>query len=158
MDGGDWWIRSMLKKLMPTTYLLISLILIVCLHIIFPIAAIVPGMWKLFGLIPLLFGIVLNLAADQALKRSNTTVKPFQDSNALVENGVYRISRHPMYLGFLLILIGVSLLLGSISPYIIVFLFLVFIEIVFIRTEERMLQDSFPEAWAKYKSKVRRWI
>jgi protein-S-isoprenylcysteine O-methyltransferase Ste14 len=73
-------------------------------------------------------------------------------------DGAYGISRHPMYLGFVLILIGVSLLVGSISPYIIVLLFAVLVEVVFIRGEEEMLEARFQEAWVQYRSKVRKWI
>ncbi len=148
----------MSRKIMPTTCLLIALILILLLHFVYPIASILTGPWNLVGLIPLLLGIILNLLADQALKQHNTTVKPFQESNALIVDGVYGITRHPMYLGFVLILIGVSLLLGSISPYIVVLLFAVFVEFVFIRQEEEMLEDSFQVEWVQYKSKVRKWI
>ena len=148
----------MSKKIMPTTYLLIALVLILILHFSFPVSHVLIGLWKLIGLVPLLLGIILNLLADQALKQHNTTVKPFQESNALIVDGVYGITRHPMYLGFVLILIGISLLLGSISPYIIVIFFAVFVEFVFIRQEEEMLEDSFQEAWVQYKSKVRKWI
>jgi protein-S-isoprenylcysteine O-methyltransferase Ste14 len=148
----------MFRRIMPTTYLLIALILILILHFSFPVLHVFTGLWKLLGLAPLLLGIILNLRADQAIKQHNTTVKPFQKSNALIVDGVYGITRHPMYLGFVLILIGVSLLLGSISPYIIIILFAVFVEFVFIRQEEGMLEDSFQEAWVQYKSKVRKWI
>lgn len=148
----------MLKKLMPTTYLLCALVLLILLHFIYPIENILLGLWKLTGLAPLLLGILLNLAADQALKRYDTTVKPFQESQALIVEGVYGISRHPMYLGFILILIGVSLLLGSVSPFSIVFLFALWIEFAFIRTEEKMLEDKFQDRWVQYKSRVRKWI
>ncbi len=45
-----------------------------------------------------------------------TTVKPFEESQALVTGGVFRISRNPMYLGMTLILLGVTLILGSVTP------------------------------------------
>jgi protein-S-isoprenylcysteine O-methyltransferase Ste14 len=148
----------MFRSVMPTTYLLVALILILLLHFILPLASILTGIWKLIGLVPLLVGIVLNILADQALKRHNTTVKPFKESNELIVDDVYGISRHPMYLGFVLILIGVSLLLGSLSPYVILLCFVVFMEFAFIRKEERMMEDTFKEAWGHYKSKVRKWI
>ena len=146
----------MLKKLRPTTCLLCALVLLILLHFIFPIGNILPGLWKLTGLAPLLAGILLNLAADQALMRYDTTVKPFQESQALIVEGVYGISRHPMSLGFTLILIGVSLLLGSIWPFSIVFLFAAWIEFVFIRTEEKMLEDKCKDRSVQYKSRVRK--
>ena len=148
----------MLKKIMPTTYLLLAILLILLLHYIFPVTTFIDLPWSLMGLLPLILGVVLNLIADRDLKRSQTTVKPFQQSSTLITDGAYRISRHPMYLGFILILFGVSLLLGSTSPYIFMIVFAVLMELLFIREEERMLEEQFQEKWSQYKSKVRKWI
>ena len=148
----------MLKKVLPPTYLLVAIILIVLLHFIFPITNIIEIPWNLIGLLPLILGVALNLIADRAFKRNQTTVKPFQESSTLITDGVYRLSRHPMYLGFVLILVGISLLLGSISPYIVVIAFTILMDFVFIRVEEMMLEDKFQDEWKQYKSKVRRWI
>jgi protein-S-isoprenylcysteine O-methyltransferase Ste14 len=63
-----------------------------------------------------------------------------------------------MYLGFVLILLGVAVLLGSISPYPVILVFAILLDIGFIRTEESMLEAQFPVAWKEYKSQVRRWI
>ena len=148
----------MFKKVLPPTYLLVAIILILLLHFIFPIANIIKIPWNLIGLLPIVLGVAMNLIADNAYKRYQTTVKPFQESHALIADGVYRLSRHPMYLGFVLVLIGVSLLLGSFSPYIVVIVFAILMDIVFIRVEESMLEGKFQQEWKDYKSKVRRWI
>ncbi|HEY46851.1 MAG: hypothetical protein AMJ88_06845 [Anaerolineae bacterium SM23_ 63] len=148
----------MLKRVLPPTFLYVAIIFIVLLHFIFPIAQILEIPWNLVGLVPLILGIALNLMADNAFKRYQTTVKPFQESSALITDGAYRLSRHPMYLGFVLILIGLSLLLGSISPYIVVIVFAILMDVVFIRVEESMLEAKFQDEWKEYKSKVRRWI
>ena len=66
--------------------------------------------------------------------------------------------RHPMYLGFVLILGGIAILLGSVTPYGIVVGFAVFIDLNFIRIEERMLEAEFGDKWMSYKAKVRRWV
>jgi protein-S-isoprenylcysteine O-methyltransferase Ste14 len=100
----------------------------------------------------------LNLLADRALKHSRTTVKPFEESTALITGGVFRISRNPMYLGFALILFGIALLMGSLAPHIVIVAFSVLIDVVFIKVEERMLGERFGEAWLRYKATVRRWI
>ena len=148
----------MMKKFMPTTYLLVAIILCVAFHYIFPIRFLIPSKWNLTGLIPLLFGIWINLAADKSLKFAETTVKPYEESYALVQDGVFRFSRNPMYLGFVSILVGTSLLLKSLSPYFVVFIFAVLIDQVFIKSEERMLKETFGEVWSKYQSHVRKWI
>ncbi len=138
----------MIKKLMPTTYLLIAIILCILIHYIFPICFIIPSKWNLTGLIPLIFGIWINLAAD----------KSFEESNVLVQDGVFHFSRNPMYLGFVSILVGISLLLKSLSPYFVVIIFTLLVDQVFIKVEERMLKETFGEVWSKYQSQVRRWI
>ena len=148
----------MLKKVMPTSYLLLAIILILLIHFIFPVTTFIYLPWSLMGLLPLILGVVLNLIADRDLKRGQTTVKPFQQSSTLITDSAYRISRHPMYLGFLLILFGVSLMLGSASPYLVMIVFAVLMELLFIREEEKMLEEQFQEKWIQYKSKVRKWF
>jgi protein-S-isoprenylcysteine O-methyltransferase Ste14 len=105
-----------------------------------------------------MIGVALNLIADRDFKRNQTTVKPYEESRTLLTDGVYQYSRHPMYLGFVLILLGITFLLGSISPYIVVIAFTFLMEIVFIKVEEKMLNETFQEEWRQYTSKVRRWI
>jgi len=148
----------MIKKLMPTTYLLIAIILCILIHYIIPIRFIIPSKWNLTGLIPLVFGIWINLAADKSFKVAETTVKTFEESNVLVHDGVFHFSRNPMYLGFVSILVGISLLLKSLSPYFVVIVFTLLVDQVFIKVEERMLKETFGEVWSKYQSQVRRWI
>ena len=63
-----------------------------------------------------------------------------------------------MYLGFLLILLGVAILLGSLAPVVVVFFFPVLTEKLFIRREEAQLEDTFGEAWLRYRRRVRRWL
>ena len=145
-------------KIMPTTYLLVAIILCVAFHFVFPIRFLIPSKWNLIGLIPLLVGIWINLAADKSLNFAETTVKPSEESNALVQDGVFRFSRNPMYLGFVSILVGTSLLLKSLSPYFVVIIFAGVIDQVFIKAEEQMLKETFGEVWSKYQSRVRKRI
>jgi protein-S-isoprenylcysteine O-methyltransferase Ste14 len=147
-----------MQKLIPTTYLLIAVTLIILLHFLIPIQFIPIPPWNLIGLLPLLFGIWINISADRAFKKAGTTVKPFEKSSTLIQHGVFRISRNPMYLGFVSILFGISLLLRSLSPYIVVVLFAILMEAVFIPSEEKMLSEAFGDQWERYRSQVRKWI
>jgi protein-S-isoprenylcysteine O-methyltransferase Ste14 len=146
------------KKLMPTTYLLIAILLSIGLHFLVPLSYVVPSPWNLIGLVPIAFGIWINLSADHAFKMAHTTVKPFEESSALLQDDAYRYSRNPMYLGFESILLGIALLLGSLSPYLVVILFPFAIERSFIHAEESMLEAKFGEEWRQYKSRVRKWL
>ena len=93
-----------------------------------------------------------------ACKKADTTFKPFEESTAMLTDGVFRIGRHPMYLGMVLILLGVSILLGSLSSLIVIAVFAVIMERVFIIVEERMMEQIFGGQYIDYKKQVRKWI
>lgn len=146
------------KKVLPPTYLLIAIVVLAAIHFVLPITQVIPGLWRLIGLLPLAAGIGLNLIADRVLHQANSTVKPFEASTTLITSGVFQISRHPMYLGFVLILIGLAVLLGSLIPYLVIPIFAVLMDRVFIEVEEGMLKEQFGQSWLAYKARVRRWI
>lgn len=145
-------------KLLPPTYFYSAVVLILGLHFLLPGAQVIHSPWRYLGLIPLLLGSALNIMADQSFKRHNTTVKPFEESTFLVTEGVFRFSRNPMYLGFVLLLAGIVMLLGSITPWIVVAVFLFLMEFRFIRVEETMLETRFGDTWSEYKQRVRKWF
>ena len=146
------------KKVLPPTYLLVSIVIMLALHFLLPVPKIIPTPWNVLGIVPLACGIALNLAADKAFHEVGTTVKPFEESTALLTSGVFRISRNPMYLGYELILIGIAIMLRSLTPYVVIPVFAVLMNRVFIRVEEQMLEEKFGPAWSEYGQKVRRWI
>jgi len=146
------------KRVLPPVYLFLFIGMMIILHFLSPIANIIRNPWNFLGIIPFIVGLALNLVADGAFKKYKTTVKPFEGSTSLVTNGVFQISRNPMYLGFLLILSGIALFMGSLAPYALIIIFVVLIDNVFIKIEEAMLAEKFGKPWLEYKQKVRRWI
>ena len=146
------------KRVLPPTYLLGFMVLMIALRFLLPTTTIVAFPWSLFGLVPLAAGILINLIADKAFTEANTTVKPFEESAVLITDGAFRISRHPMYLGFVLILIGIAVIMGALTPFFAIPVFAALMDIVFIRAEERMLEETFGRTWLEYKRGVRRWI
>ena len=142
----------------PPVYLLLAIVVMAVLHYLFPGIKVIVYPWKLFGVLPLVIGVVINLIADKTFKEHTTTVKPLEDSTSLITTGVFGITRNPMYLGFALILLGIAVLLGSLTPYVVVLVFVIFIDTVFIKYEEKKLEGTFGQAWLDYRKKVRRWI
>jgi protein-S-isoprenylcysteine O-methyltransferase Ste14 len=90
--------------------------------------------------------------------RAGTTIKPFEESSALVTTGPFRVSRNPVYLGMVLGLLGVAVLAGSLSPFLVIPLFAVLIDRRFIQAEEAQLERTFGASYVAYKSQVRRWL
>lgn len=145
-------------KITPPVYLFLSIAIMLLLHFLVSKTRVFPFPWNLFGIIPLVLGIVLNLVADRSFKKNKTTVKPLEESTALITDGVFRFTRHPMYLGFVLILLGIASLIGSLASFVIVFGFGIFMHVVFINFEEKKLEETFGEAWLQYRKEVRQWI
>ena len=148
----------MKQPILPPTYLLIAMVLILILHFLFPITRCLPSPWNLIGFAPLCFGLVINLLADRAFKKHSTTVNPYNKPSHLITECVFRFSRHPMYLGFVLALLGITILLGTVAPLIVVIGFAILMEVIFIRLEEDEMAREFREEWEKYRSRVRKWI
>jgi len=98
------------------------------------------------------------IVAERSFRRAGTPVIPFERSTALVTGGLYRVTRNPMSLGMLLILLGVAVLLGTVSPLCAIPVFLWAIQRNFIAGEERFLEALFGEAYLSYKQRVRRWL
>lgn len=146
------------KRTLPPAYFVVAIVLAVVLHFLLPLKQLFVFPWRLAGLFPLVIGIALNLVADRAFKKHHTTVKPFEESSALVTTGVFGVSRNPMYLGMTLILLGIGILLGSVTPLAVVIALPILLDRVFITPEERMLEDAFGDQFREYRERVRRWI
>ena len=146
------------KNILQPTYFNLALSVIVILHFIFPIAKVIIYPWNLIGILHALLGIYLNLLTDRSFKKFNTTVKPFEESRALITVGTFRLTRNPMYMGMTLILLGLCIFLGSLSGYLILIIFVLVMDLKFIKNEETMLSEKFKSDWQVYKKKVRRWL
>ena len=145
-------------KILPPTLMLVAVVLMIAANFLFPMAVIIPDFWRFAGLLPLAFGLAMSYLSEKQFVQKDTTVHPFKESICLVTDGLYRISRNPMYLGMALALVGVGFLLGSLAPFGVVVFFVVWVDTQFIRREEKMLFTQFGQDWLEYKGQVRRWI
>jgi protein-S-isoprenylcysteine O-methyltransferase Ste14 len=107
----------MKKKILPPAYFMSAILLIAIVHFTIPVLKIINFPWNLTGILLLILGGILNLIADKSFKNFNTTVKPFEYSSKLIQDGIFKLTRNPMYLGMCFILLGESILLGSILPF-----------------------------------------
>ena len=147
-----------MPKLLPPVYFLAALALAVLASFLFPFPVLIPPAARIAGLLPVVVGIALNLAADRQFKRRGTTVKPFQRSSALITDGVFRWSRNPMYLGMVLIVAGIALLEGTAIAWVGVAALAIIFDQAFIRREERMLEETFGAEFEAYTRRARRWL
>lgn len=91
---------------LPPTLLLLSLASMLLLHRLWPLGRWLAPPWTWLGLLPLVFGIGLVLYVARLFSLRGTTIKPFEESSALLTEGPYRASRNPIYAGMLLALVA----------------------------------------------------
>ncbi|MCY1553776.1 Phospholipid methyltransferase [compost metagenome] len=108
----------------------------------------------------MLAGAFVALFGVASFRRAKTTVNPTTPgaASALVDSGIYRYSRNPMYLGLLLVLAGWGLWLAHALALLGLPAFVVYMNRFQIAPEERALTAVFGDAFAAYRQKVRRWI
>jgi protein-S-isoprenylcysteine O-methyltransferase Ste14 len=104
--------------------------------------------------------VVVVGAGVVAFKQHKTTVNPLDPNQAssLVESGIYRCSRNPMYLGFLFLLVAWSLYLANVAALLALPLFVLYMNRFQIGPEERILSEKFGRAFTEYCASVRRWL
>jgi protein-S-isoprenylcysteine O-methyltransferase Ste14 len=144
----------------PPILALIATLLMAALNRWLPLARCVPAPWYRLGLFPIAAGVVIVTIAFMSFRRVRTTVNPLDPSKAthLVTGGVFSISRNPMYLGLLLVLIGWALWLGTVGPWLTVPLFWLVITYGQILPEEQALTQPFGQRYAAYRRDVSRWL
>ena len=118
-----------------------------------------PG-GRVAALLLALVGIGLVFVGGVAFRAHKTTVNPRTpgESSSVVSSGVYRVSRNPMYLGFLLALAGWAVYLSNAVAVLLLPAFVVYMNQFQIKPEERALLTKFGSAFAAYMASVRRWL
>jgi protein-S-isoprenylcysteine O-methyltransferase Ste14 len=107
-----------------------------------------------------LLGVAVVCSAVVGFRRARTTVDPTRPgaASAIVMRGIYRMTRNPMYLGFLLWLLGWNVFLGNVALAVFPVVFVLYMNRFQIAPEERALRARFGEPYEAYLRAVRRWI
>jgi len=105
-------------------------------------------------------GFVTGAVAVATFRRAKTTVNPIQlhSSSSLVTWGVYRLSRNPMYVGGLAMLSGWALFLLNGPAFVLLVVYVLYINRFQITPEERALTRLFGNEYVGYQARVRRWL
>jgi protein-S-isoprenylcysteine O-methyltransferase Ste14 len=119
----------------------------------FPFRSIVAWVFGLLGVIIPALGVL-------EFKRAKTTVNPTkpQSTSSLVRTGIYSRTRNPMYLGFFLFLVGWAIAMANLVPFVVLPVFVLYMNRYQIKPEERALSAIFGDEFRTYCSQVRRWV
>ena len=150
----------MALKIPPLLLMLLFMLLAWLLAPLLPDAVWVLPLQRQFSLLLALIGVTVCGAGVIRFRLLGTTMNPVNlaATSKLVTDGIYRFSRNPMYLGFLLLLVAWSLYL---QPFLVLLAppaFVLYMNRFQIRIEEQALVARFGDVYVDYRQRVRRWL
>lgn len=143
--------------LRPPLVLLTAITLGVVLTLIWPFPFI-PSTLVPAGPVILVAAVLLFVFSLREFRAAGTPVRGTERTTTIVRTGPYRFSRNPIYLAFVLFLLGLALWLNSVWLLAALAAFAGFISIMVIPREERFLEANFKAQYSEYKATVRRWL
>ncbi len=117
-----------------------------------------PDNAHIIGYISIAISFFLALSAFLEFRKAKTTVLPHGSVSSIISSGIFRFTRNPIYLGFVLMVIGFPLISGTLWGLIIAPAFIYFMNSLVIEHEEAYLEKKFGDVYISYKRKVRRWL
>lgn len=155
--------KNFLLKIVPPLWMLIFILLGLCAHFLIPHARVfdisVPTWGAFMGALILAIGWGISLLASKIFAEEKTEIIPTSAKNtALVTRGPFTWSRNPMYLGLLLMMLGIAVYVGTLPMFAAVTMQFFILNFLFIPFEEEKMQRQFGEQYMQYKRSVRRWV
>ena len=130
----------------------------VACHFLLPLLSIVSGPYRYLGIVLMLLGLALSTWTSMTFRRAGASYQLKGESSVLMSSGPFRISRNPMYLGMLIWLIGLAVLLGSLTAFLFPILLFLIMNFLIIPVEEKRMERVLGERFIEYKSRARRWL
>lgn len=148
-------------KIPPLALTCLFMALMWLLFWLFPQFLITIPMNDVISVLLVIIGALFSVMGVALFRYADTTVNPTTPDkvSSLVVTGIYRISRNPMYVGFLMFLIAWGIFLShSLALLLLPWIFVVYMNSFQIPHEEKALEIKFGEEFVLYKNNVRRWL
>ena len=147
-------------KVIPVIQVIITALLMVTLAKLLPELSYSCYLSHIISKFLFTLAAIIGLLAVYCFQKAKTTINPSQPEKAtsIVDSGIYRFSRNPMYLALLFVVITLAVYLQNIASFFIIPLFIGYITRFQIIPEERALMTVFGEDFTIYCKKVRRWL
>ena len=145
-------------RILPPRLVLVLLVAMGALRVLLPGPTLLDFPYNLAGAVVAAMGFLIALSGARLFGRVGTNIRTFNEPGVLVTDGPFRWSRNPMYLGFVLLLLGAAMLLGTATPFLAVALFAIVADRWYIAFEERAMQAKFGADYAAYMLRTRRWL
>lgn len=116
------------------------------------------GIAYIIGLLFIIIAVTITLPALIKFLTTKNTLITIKPAHSLQTSGIYSISRNPMYLGLLILYIGIAFLKGNYWTFILIPIVILVVTNLVILKEEKYLSRAFGMEYTEYRKKVRRWI
>lgn len=105
-------------------------------------------------------GVVAAVGAGavRTMRNAGESPDPWSPVSRIVEQGAYRYSRNPMYLGMVILCLAMSILLANVWILVLAPVCALILWWIAIRPEEAYLEAKFGDTYRDYKRRVRRWL
>jgi protein-S-isoprenylcysteine O-methyltransferase Ste14 len=143
--------------LRPPIIFLAAILLGIVLNLVWPLPFRQASLVWLGPLI-ILCAVALFLRSLREFRAAGTSVRGSQRSTTIVRTGPYRYSRNPIYLSFILLVLGLAVWLNTLWLLVTLVPAVGFIAAIVIPREERFLERNFQDQYLSYKAAVRRWL
>jgi len=117
-----------------------------------------PGNVGLLGPLITVCAVLLFLLSYREFRAAGTSVRGSERTSTIVQTGPYGFSRNPIYLAFILFVLGLSMWLNNLWLLVTLVPAVGVIAMVVIPREERFLERNFNDQYSSYKARVRRWF
>ncbi len=113
---------------------------------------------RMTGISILILSLLLNTLAYREFKKALTPHAPFMKPKVLIKNGVFSLSRNPVYLALVLSEFGLGFVFNTFWLLISAVVLWIVLDIVIVQAEEKVIKRTFNEEYESYKKKTRRWL
>ena len=110
------------------------------------------------GCVVLVGGVILVLLAWREFRKNGESFRHRYSTKKVVTTGPYALSRHPAYMGYLLMAVGFGLLRDNVWVLIFAPVAFYYVHAGVVYREERYLVSKFQHAYKRYRMEVARWL
>ena len=133
----------------------------VALHFIVPISlpqGILRQVLIPVGIVFIIIGIGLVVLARRQFAHFQQPTDPGHPTTKVIKTGMFAISRNPLYLGSVLVLMGIALALNVLWALVMLLLSIILCHYILIIPEEQYLAEKFGDEYKEYAASVHRWL
>jgi protein-S-isoprenylcysteine O-methyltransferase Ste14 len=142
----------------PPLLYAITLALGLTLSYVFPFHFLPTPLALAGGAALILAGMAILVAGVRMLGKYRTTINPSGATTTIVQEGIFRFTRNPMYISFTLLSMGIAFLFNAVWSLLLLVPLIIIVQKGIIEREEQYLTRKFGDEYVRYKSHVRRWL